>query len=147
MRLRLRSPRRQTTASKGRRRGHGASEGRSPALQPRLPLAVARGGLPVGAFLTFEAQKVPLVSGTFFPPTVEFFQWAQQPPSMCIWGPAKSLSDVLPKARPVRWAPRLARHHPLICCLETRHRSAKRLGGGEMSARCPDISTHVTRRW
>lgn len=42
---------------------------------------LAGGGLPAGALLRLEAQKVPLVSGTLFSPALEFFQGTQQPPS------------------------------------------------------------------
>lgn len=130
--------------------GHAASDGRSPFADSQLCLPLgARGSLPAGASLRLETQKVPLVSGTLFSPSLKFSQWAQQPPPICIRGPAKSLSNVpQEKARPVHWAPWLARHHPLICCLEIKHGGDKQLGGVEMSARHPEISSeHVTRRW
>lgn len=110
---------------------------------------VARGSLPAAAFFRPEAQKVPRVSGTLFSPALEFFQWARQPPPTCVQGSAKSLSNVpQEKARPAPWALRLARHHPLRCCMEIKHGGDKPLGGVEMSARHPEISSeHVTRRW
>ena len=110
---------------------------------------MARGSLPAGVFFRPEAQKVPRVSGILFSPALEFFQQARQPPPTCVQGSAKSLSNVpQEKARPAPWAPRLARHHPLRCRMEIKHGGDKPLGGVEMSARHPEISSeHVTRRW
>lgn len=110
---------------------------------------MVRGSLPAGAFLRLQAQKVPLVSGTLFSLPLEFFQWARQPPPMCFRGPAKSFSNVpQEKARPVHGAPGLARHHPLIRCIEIKHGGDKQLGGVEMSARHPEVSAErVTQRW
>lgn len=80
-----------------------------------------------------------MVSGTLSFP-LEFSLWAWQPPPLCTQGPAKSLPHVpQDKARPVHWAPRLARHRPLLCCLEMKRGGDEQLGGVEMSARHPGL--------
>lgn len=76
-----------------------------------------------------------MLSGTLFTSLSVVFQWAWQPPLTCIQGPAKSFSNVpQEKARPAPWPPGLARHHPLIRCIEIKHGGDEQLGGVEMSA-------------
>lgn len=59
--------------------------------------------------------------------------------SFVFGGPAKNLSNVpQEKARPAQWALRLARSHPLTCCVEIKRGGDKQLGEVEMSAQHPE---------
>lgn len=92
--------------------------------------------LPAGAFLRSEALKDSVFS-TFLQLSLPSPVWSVS--SFVFGGPAKNLSNVpQEKARPAQWALRLARSHPLTCCIEIKRGGDEQLGEVEMSAQHPE---------